>query len=474
MVWLGFTIERHLWGVYPVAYHFTNLLLHWSNSLLLFALLRKLNQTAGVSAIASLLWLALPINSEAVAWISGRHTLQAAFFILLSLLLALEYRRTPESLLAFYYFAAALAALLSNEWAVLYLPLTALLLYLSLNAKPPASFISLAFAAVSPLALYLPLRYASGAHLPIASLSLLPVGLTVFRYLSWIVFPIGMSVERSTDAPPDLASPSALVALAALLLLMPLLWRLRQSFPQLVAACAWTFLCLLPFSGLVFVYQGMAERYTYLASAGVAVAITVAALSIRESGRLAALVLLSVYGFASLVRLEFRLHDWRSEATLFSSSLQTTPNSAVLLFNLGALRGEVGDTQAAVHYYGLAMRANPNYVSPLLNLANLLVREGNYDEAIAFLKRAVAIEPASSDSLTDLGAAYFAKGDLSAAAAQFTQALAHDPSFLPARVDLGLVLSRSGDLPGARREFEKALSLDPGNRTARHSLETLP
>src|SRR4051794_20451293 len=129
LVWLGFVVNHKLSGSSPAGFHFTNLLFHWANGAIGFFLLRALYISPWMAALSCLIWLGLPINSEAVAWVSGRHTCQAAFFILTSLLLAIGYARKRRPLLLLGYAAAVLCALLSNEWGVLALPLTALIIY---------------------------------------------------------------------------------------------------------------------------------------------------------------------------------------------------------------------------------------------------------------------------------------------------------------------------------------------------------
>src|SRR5882762_2256720 len=95
LFWLSLAIDEKLWGLNPVAFHLTNVLLHWLSGLFLFLLLRRLHISSLSSALTSLLWICLPINSEAVAWISGRPYCLAACFLLLGTLLAERYLCRP-------------------------------------------------------------------------------------------------------------------------------------------------------------------------------------------------------------------------------------------------------------------------------------------------------------------------------------------------------------------------------------------
>jgi protein O-mannosyl-transferase len=88
LFWISLALDRMLWGTNPVAFHLTNLVLHWLDGCLLFTLLKRVRVPIEVAACTVFLWLTLPINSEVVAWISARAYLLAALVLLLSALLA--------------------------------------------------------------------------------------------------------------------------------------------------------------------------------------------------------------------------------------------------------------------------------------------------------------------------------------------------------------------------------------------------
>src|SRR5882757_3442241 len=118
--WLTLALDRQIWGIASSSgFHFTNLLLHWANGVLLFQLLRRTKISLLTAATVSVVWLGLPINTEAVAWVSGRAYLLSTFFILLSLLAACSYltedlnKRKIGLLIA--YFALSMGALFSHE-----------------------------------------------------------------------------------------------------------------------------------------------------------------------------------------------------------------------------------------------------------------------------------------------------------------------------------------------------------------------
>ena len=113
-------------------------------------------------------------------------------------------------------------------------------------------------------------RYAASATGVAAKGTMAPFGLFFWKYLGSMVLPIHMSMERSTDTPSAGWSGHALAAWLWLALGFAGVMVAQRKTPGLRIGIAWMGVGLFPFCGIVFIYQGMAERYTYIASTGLA------------------------------------------------------------------------------------------------------------------------------------------------------------------------------------------------------------
>jgi protein O-mannosyl-transferase len=276
-----------------------------------------------------------------------------------------------------------------------------------------------------------------------------------------MLLPLHMSIERSTDLPANQLSPASAGALIALIgfIAIAIYWRNRLSL--IWFGGVWLLITLLPFCGVVPNYQGMAERYEYLPSMGLAIVVCQLA---SQSVRLARHILIGAivaWVLWGAWRVNARSLDWRDEATLDRASLKATPNSAVLWYNLALAEANAGDVQSAIAHYGQALAANSRYEPAFINLANLLQKQGDYREAIGLLDRARALNPNDSDLWTALGNTYGQMGSLQNAARAYEKAAQLNPGSPQAAANLGTAFQRLGDLEKAKRQYERALSLDP-------------
>lgn len=127
LVFTTYIYEIKFFGLNPVVFHTTNLLIHLANIVLAYhlakILLAKIN-TPYISYKAlfiALIYAIHPTQIEAVAWIAGRFDLLAAFFSFISLIFFTQYRN--NNLFIFLGLISWFFALLSKDSAVLILPL---------------------------------------------------------------------------------------------------------------------------------------------------------------------------------------------------------------------------------------------------------------------------------------------------------------------------------------------------------------
>lgn len=476
LYWITLALDHSLWGLNPAGFHLTNLLLHLATGFLGFLLLRRLRLSPALSSATALLWLSLPINSEVVTWISARAYSLSGIFLLLSLLMALWHLRTSKPLPLLCYFIFSLCALLSHEQGILILPLTLLIAYTedhSPQRAPQRSWITLAVIELAAVAIYITLKHLIGAHAATGAPAIRAFGLAFWKYVQWMVLPIHMSVERSTSTPPNILSTATAAAWIALIALAATIIALRKKLPTAAFGLAWLVISLIPFCGLVFIYQGMAERFEYIASAGLALLIASAALAYRKQTRELTLVATALWMTWGVWRLEARLRDWCDPVALYQNSLQATPNSASLYFNLGFSSREKGDLATAEHAYREAIRLQPQYQRAYASLGDVYAREGKTAAAVNAYHEALALKPDDVGTTLNFGVALQQAGLTEPAEREFRQAIALAPKDSAAYTDLGVLLYQQGRGDEAAKMFAQAIDNKSTDPTPYYDLATL-
>jgi len=81
----SYSIDHALWGLNPVGYHITNLLIHVLVSLLLFALVRKLTGSLAAALVSGVIFCIHPVHVENIPAIARRHDALAMMFLLATL-----------------------------------------------------------------------------------------------------------------------------------------------------------------------------------------------------------------------------------------------------------------------------------------------------------------------------------------------------------------------------------------------------
>jgi tetratricopeptide (TPR) repeat protein len=268
------------------------------------------------------------------------------------------------------------------------------------------------------------------------------------------------------------AAPAA-AALAAVTALF--LWQVRRR-PYLVVGWLWYLGMLVPVIGLVQVgRQAYADRYTYLPTVGLLIALSwlVGELVARSRPRRAVAVGAAVAALAVLSALTVRqVPLWKDTRTLFSHALAVTHDNPVAHEELGEALLQEGQAQLAVPQFEEALRLLPGYPEAHANLGGALGVLGRYDEAIAHFRVALRSldEPETRQNLAYTLAQL---GRMDEAIPEYEAALRLDPGLPFAHLLLGKALATSGRLADAEQHLRRALESKPADLEARRTLATV-
>jgi hypothetical protein len=92
---LSHMLDWQLFGANAGGHHWTNVIFHVFNTILLFVLLRMMTGAIWRSAFVAALFAIHPINVESVAWIAERKNVLSTFFWFLTMICYVWYVRSP-------------------------------------------------------------------------------------------------------------------------------------------------------------------------------------------------------------------------------------------------------------------------------------------------------------------------------------------------------------------------------------------
>jgi len=311
---------------------------------------------------------------------------------------------------------------------------------------------------------------------------------SVPRYLFEIAWPRDLSVFYPHPGSWPAWKVGASVALVALLCVAAaLLWRRR---PYATVGWFWFLGMLVPVSGVIQVgLQSMADRYTYLPSIGLIVALVWwvgdvlrrLASVVRLGAALAAAVVLVVLSVGTFKQQGY----WEHTYALFNHALEVDKENWLALQYVGrtwALNGEhayeAGDPQRAAEFFRAAasftaksLRINPTDYVSLHNQGWNYYRLGRNDEAMAYFRNAIQMNPEFGSSNHWLGVILGQQGKLDEAIPLLEQGVQLQPGDALARQHLAEALLQKGRTDEAIVQLKEALRLNPQNDDAKYWLQ---
>jgi tetratricopeptide (TPR) repeat protein len=524
-------VEWRLWGMHAVGYHATNLLLHITEGLMLWSILRRLRVPGAY--LAALLFVVHPVNVESVAWIAQRKNLMAMLFYLLSIHCFLRTRwsdPTPGRLLDSVAGPAPRSRVAPPGDLVMYgLSLLAFILaLLSKGSVAPLPVVFLGIIAwrrqatsrdilkLAPFFLVAVvligvnvwfqthgwtgvIRHANGLQ------RLLGAGAVVWFYLSKALLPVGL-VFVYPQWVVSAGNPLWWLPLLAAIGLTALLWtRLRSLSPVTPSAArnppaaadqipryarndriakgeiwrgaffAWLYFgaMLLPVMGFTDVYfmrySLVADHYQHLAIIGV-LALAAAAWA-QWAGEPRLKLALAAGAVAALAVLTWRQCGmYRDTATLYRVTLEKNPDCWMVYNNQGLLETAAGQPEKARQDFDRALQLNPHFYEASVSVGNSDLAQGRPQEALAHYAQALRDNPDYPEGYYSLGRALQSVGQTAEAIPAYERALRLRPDYPDAENNLGIALADSGRISDAVIHYQKAMQLDPAYPEAPYNL----
>jgi protein O-mannosyl-transferase len=439
----------------------------------IFSAKNSKNYNQAIIIAATLLFAFHPIHTEVVANIKSRDEILGLLFGLLSFYFIMLYHEKNKPKYYFFSLVAFFAALFCKENCLTFIAIIPLLLYFFTGLEIKKIVLK-TIPYIGAVGIYLFIRsrvlqnmtftnqisvlqnslMAASNNAEMTATSFVLLG----KYIYMTIIPYPLSVDYSYNQIPivswwDIKPILSLLVCAGMIGLMLLGFRKKSVFSFLIALF---FITLFLSSNLVVkIAWTFGERFLYVPSLSFCIALpilTAKALKFNPTQivwikkmnfYMPILCLLIVYTIIVIPRNA----EWKSNFTLCSSGVITSPNSVRT-------------------HHGLAL----SYMDTAKDSKDSAKRVQYYYLAIHEYKKAIELYPSYTDCYYDLGICYYGKGYQDSAIPAFKKALELDPKYSKAANDLGLIYINKAQYDAALSYLLMSYKADSNNFDALKNL----
>lgn len=468
---LSYAMEYSFVGTNPFLYHFTNILIHTMNTILVFRLMQHFFSKIEIAAIIAMLFGVHTLHVESVAWISGRKDVLYTFFYLIALLGYIQYIKKKK--IRFYFLAVIMLIMsaLSKGMAVsLFFSIVIIDYFFErkflskkvIFEKIPFLLIAIVFGIIAILA------QKSEQAITIKSIPFLDRTLYVAygfcQYLIKLIVPSGLSAFYPY---PEKATFAYWLYLFAAVIIIGLFIYSKKYSRQYITGFLFFFLNILFVLQLLPVGNAMmADRYSYIPSIGFFFIAGAAYQNFSfRYGRWTTLLRLVAFLYVILLAgLTFnRCKIWNNSMALWDDTLEKYPCLPSIYSNRGICKFETQNYNGAIADYTKALEFQPDLAEARFNRANALMEINKYNEALNDYNQVISFNPPKViDAYYKRGFAKKELGDYTGAIADFTKVLAMDSLYGKAWFGMATAKFLLNDYTGAIGDYTKEIQINPG------------
>lgn len=513
LTWLSLMLDTTLFGVRPEGLHFTNLLLHSLTAGLLLFAMHRLTGNVWVSLFSIALFALHPLRTESVAWIAERKDVLSGSCFALGLLAYANYATKPTARRYGWVVGCVVLGLMAKPMLVTF-PFVFLLLDFWPLRRMGDNW-SAVRVKIWPLV---------REKLP---LFILIIASCVFTYWSqkqtgamsrwsadlwgragdiagnygFYLFKLVVPLNRTVIYPQfHLAFPVLLLLGAGLIAMTAGAFWKAFRWPWVTVGWLWFLGILVPVIGIVPIgMTPVADRYTYLPSIGIGIAVAWS-VSAMVQGRNRAKQVASGIGVVIILGLiwmtSLDLPRWQNSRALFESAIRVAPHK-IAYNNLAYFCLRQGEYDEAIELATRAIELDPNYGASYSSRAMAYVclddyarAKADYDQGIRLGDRplrsnpnynptaivgtdpeedweqfttAIGMSPRTAEDFQARAASRAKRMVMDLATADYSKAIELKPGFAEAHYGRASALNAMGDLPGAIRDASQAIVLNPNH-----------
>lgn len=506
---ITYAVDYQIGQLEPFIYHFSNLVFHLCNVVLVYWFFHLLTRKFKVAIFIAALFAIHPVNVDSVAWIATRNNLLTTLFYLLSLIFYLYYIKRDYKI--GYLVLSCLAFILSglSKSSSVVLPLALLLLDYYYDRKWDGRLLleKIPFLLVSLFLGIMTLNIRNDVVLPV-DYNLLDrffiFTYSLVSYFGRLLFPFGLSMSYAYPQKDAGLLPFYFYLTPIILgLIIWGLYKLGVTKKVLIIGLSFFVMNIYLSQSVLLIDNFMSNRYAYLSYLGLFFILAEIngqilnassgwKLSIKNGWWVATVVFALAFSFLTFDRN----FVWKDTISLFDDVIAKQPGIPWVYSNRGVAKYRNGDFEGAFQDFNSSLELDPNFALSVYYRGILYHEAGNFDAALVDLDQTVVLVPDFASGYNERGKlkralqdnqgamedfnmaieidpyfvdAYFGRanlkydtGDFQGAIADYSAVISYGPPDATAHYDRGLAESELGDYPSAIEDFTRAIEIDPG------------
>lgn len=496
LAFYSFALNYHFSGLEVQGYHVVNVLIHLTNSCLLFWLTLLLFNTPvlknhklamhakSIALLTALLFLAHPLATGAVTYIVQRMASMVALFYFLTLIMYIK-ARTSESHSPYPYFIGALLAFLmaihtkENAYTI---PLVLVLIEfyfiqtksLTINIKDYR--ILGAIIGLAGFFIYAITKFSSTVFKPIPpsiynSFTITPSNYfftqlsVIVKYIQLLIFPMNQNIDYDFPIANSLFQfPTLLNGLLLLSLLVLAIFLYRRN--RLISfGIFWFFITLsiessfIPISDLIF------EHRTYIPSYGFFLILTSGIYLFLWDKYKNMVMLFFVLLIGAYSGLAFQRNKvWKDEVSLWTDAIEKSPNKARPYINRGYAYGNLQQWSKSIEDFEKVTELFPkDHAAAYYNLGVSYWTIGNKEKSLLNYSKAIEVDSNYTEAYYGRAVGYHNLNQADNAIADYSKVIALNPKNDKAYYGRGLLLAFKNQWQEALSDYTKAIENNPND-----------
>jgi Flp pilus assembly protein TadD, contains TPR repeats len=206
----------------------------------------------------------------------------------------------------------------------------------------------------------------------------------------------------------------------------------------------------------------MADRYFYIPSIGLFIALVYGLADIAKMRRVAPGLVGAIAGAVLLILAALtnaQIHLWSDSFTLFKHALAVTPPNLIIENSLGIAMDNSGRYDEAAAHFEKALHVQRDHYEVLVNMGLTRYYQGRLPEAIEYYQAAIRSRPGEPRAHAQLGLALWKQNHDAAAYDEMRRASQLAPKDANIRNYLGIALGRLGQIPGGYRSTSRGAAV---------------